>query len=107
VILEHALAAGALVKSVDVLRNEGESRKAAGEFRQRQVTGVRFGLADQLAAELVPVPDELRVALKRFWSREFSGLNFAQRPVNASRNVGIPLSAEIPAPVITQTCRAL
>src|SRR6185369_3270737 len=32
-----------------------------------------------------------------------SGLNFSHKPVCASRNVGMPLSAEMPEPVSTQT----
>jgi cysteinyl-tRNA synthetase len=35
-----------------------------------------------------------------------SGSYFSQRPLCASRKVGTPLSAETPAPVSTQTCRA-
>ena len=80
VVLEDTLAAGPLVQPIHVLRNERESRHTAGERRQRVVTGVRVGLANQFTTEFVPVPDELRITLEGFGRGEILGVEIGPEP---------------------------
>ena len=63
--LDDALAAGALVQAVDVLRGEQEGGDAALERRERVVAGIGRDAADHLAAHRVPVPHALRIARER------------------------------------------
>jgi len=107
VVLEHAGTAGPLVQAVHVLRDQRESRDASRKLRQREMTGVRLGLANQFTAELVPVPDELRITLEGFGRGEILRTEIGPEAGQRVTKRGIPLSAEIPAPVSTQTCCAL
>ena len=80
VVLEDTLAAGPLVQAVHVLRDERESRHTAGKLGQREMTGVRVGLANQFTTEFVPVPDELRITLEGFGRGEILGVEIGPEP---------------------------
>ncbi len=59
VVFDDARAARTLVQSVDVLRDQRQSRHRAGQLDQRPVTRVRFDLAHEFTTPFVPFPDAL------------------------------------------------
>ena len=103
--LDHPPRAGAGVEPIDVLGHERELGDEALETGERAMAGVRRGLRNQAASPLVPV--------QRFGSRRNAaavasllGPEPGPEAVCASRKVGMPLWAEIPAPVRATTRRA-
>ncbi len=72
--LYYVLVAGTVVQPVHVLGDEGEVRYALLQFDERPVAGVRLCFADELAAPLIPFPDELRIAYKGFGGGELLGI---------------------------------
>src|SRR5579864_4421777 len=59
--LKNAAAACAVMEPVNVLRDQRETRNAAGELGQSDVRGVRVGSGDNLSSPVVEFPDELWV----------------------------------------------
>ena len=104
------LRAGALVKVVDVLRDEGQ-RPAGGlqhllRSREGQVRGVGLHAADLLAAQLVEAPDELPIPLPGLGRRDL--LEAMPLPEPAGVPVGVDAGVRRdPGPVNTTTRGAL
>ena len=62
--VHDALAAGALMQVVDVLRDHGDLASAASQAGDRVVRGIGLGLQHLLATPQVPAPDQGRVRAK-------------------------------------------
>jgi hypothetical protein len=63
---QNVFAAGALVKTVDVLRDYSERRRASFEFGKGGVTGVGLNGGDETATPVVPLPTQLWIAHESF-----------------------------------------
>ena len=68
---ENLAVASQVVESVDVLRDEREPWLLDFQFHQRAVSGVRRGFGDDLAAPVVPLPYQARIARERLGCRQF------------------------------------
>jgi hypothetical protein len=63
--LKNLLVPRALMKSIDILRHERESRYAPRHFRDRHMPCVRLAGGDKTTARIVPSPEGDKVLLDR------------------------------------------
>ena len=92
--------AGALMQAVDVLRDQPEIRKAGGSTRRAR-DAPRWAdtrRSSRAASRTTPTRDADRSRMPAGVA-SVSGLKFFHSP-SAPRNVGTPLAAETPAPVM-------
>lgn len=59
-------AAGSLVKTIDVLGDQGEDREAFFQLNQREMPGIRGDFAYQLTSPGVPFPNQAWIAAEGF-----------------------------------------
>lgn len=97
---------GSLMKIVDVLSNQRESREETAKVGNNPVCRIRFAEHDQATTICVPAPNQVALFSKRGGCRQFLEITVRPQAVSASRNVRIPLSCDTPAPVNPTTCLA-
>ena len=97
--VKHLRAIGPLVQVVNVLGDDVNLEQLF-ETGQREVTFVGSGIDDLPTALVVEFQDELRMGGEAFWRCYFLNAMAFPRPP-APRNVAIPDSALIPAPLNT------
>src|SRR5256885_17177338 len=78
--LDDSFAAGARMKSVDVLSYEQKFRHALFHFRQSQMCRVWFGFERLLPPPLVPILNKFWIPLKGIGSGELFRFKFAPEP---------------------------
>src|SRR6266851_3595065 len=103
--LDHTSCAGVLVQAVGVLRDDRREAAAASIAASAKWPG--FGLAESATPprSLATLQYEAGSARKLSIEDTLTGSYFVHRPP-APRNVGMPLSAETPAPVSATPRRA-
>ena len=100
--LQDVARTGAQVKRIDVLRRKGEVADRFFEPRERVVAGIGFGALMRGFALVIPRPNEPGSRANPCGDASSSTRCVRQRPPTP-RNVGRPLSAEMPDPVKTRT----
>ena len=103
--LQHVPAPRQIMQTIHILSNQGERRNTRLKRDQGTMSRIRRSIGNQAATPVVPLPDQLRVASERLWSRQILGPELAPESGRAAE-VGIPPSADTPAPVSTATERA-
>jgi hypothetical protein len=81
--LEDLAAAGAVVKAIHVLRDQGEAGFPPFELDQRAMGGIGGGLGDELTPPVVPFPNQPRVFGESFGRGEIL------RPVAFPKAAGV------------------
>ena len=103
--MNHPMTTGTLVQIVDILGNDGEPRDPPGELSSAIARWAEFGLAASTIARRHSYHPHTNAGSMRkaLAVAKAAGANNAHKPFKASQNVGVPLSAETPAPVNTTT----
>ena len=105
--LDHAGRSSALMERIDVLRDDRQSLYAISQPSDREMRRVRLGVRETFRARPIPrvrIRKILRIATR---IRKALEVLFDQSPSSAPRYVGMPLSADTPAPVKTTTFSCL
>jgi hypothetical protein len=97
---DHIPRAGPFMQAVDVLGNERKVVRAPTPSRQDVVSRVRACRGHLLASPVVPFPHQHRVTGETLRNRKIFGSVDAPHTTGSSER-GVPLAAEIPAPLIT------
>ena len=101
--VQHLLASAAFVEIINVLCHERECRNKLCHRSDRQMRSIRLRTQDGHSTPFVPAPHQRRTRRDADGVASSAASKFSHRPVCLSRKVGIPLSADTPAPARTTT----
>ena len=102
--MNYIKVAGSLMKVINILRDDSQLGHIAGKLSDSAMCLIWLGLDDLTAMPFIPSQQSAGSILNASLIASWAGSKRSQRPVSASLNVGLPLSADAPAPVKTTTC---